>query len=270
MNGRDYRFGQPLSRATLVVRSALLVFCSPSATMHTHSNLFVKNIPTEINEAVLRSLFQTYGNVLSCRILKSRYRGSNNVGFVKFARLEDAELAIQYMHLATIENVVIEVRFADQDVGERRSSHSHSDYEPEYRSVEISHDQHPCKNLYVKGFPRQWRERDLMDFFTNFGTVVSAKVLSSRESSGRSGAGLVMMASVDEAAIALRHVDGRIPLGGEIPMSIKYADSEVATRGGKTKKLAPSFESRWLFTLSEILFRCVCMKIHTLCSRAAL
>lgn len=209
--------------------------------MYPHSNLFVKNIPTEINEAVLRSLFQTYGCVVSCRILKSRYRGSNNVGFVKFASLEEAQLAIQYMHLATIENVVIEVRFADQDVGERRAHlQAKASHEAEPYHYREPREGYPCRNLYIKGFPRQWRESDVMDFFSNFGTVISAKVLSSRESTGRSGAGLVMMGTVEEASIALRHVDGRIPLGGEVPMTLRYADSDVLSRGGRVKKERPS------------------------------
>ena len=223
--------------------------------MLRHSNLFVKNIPTEINEAFLRTLFQTYGTVLSCRILKSRYRDSNNVGFVKFARLEDAQLAIQYMHLAEIENTVIEVRFADQDVGERRS-HSRSDMGMgnDRRSAERPYENTPCKNLYVKGFPRQWRERDLIDFFSNFGSVISAKVLSSSETSGRSGAGLVMMATVEEASTALRHVDGRIPLGGDIPIALKYADAEVSVRGGKIRKQQIPHDCRCRSCLCESFF----------------
>lgn len=188
---------------------------------------------------MLRTIFQTYGCVVSCRILKSRYRGSNNVGFVKFSSLEEAQLAIQYMHLATVENVVIEVRFADQDVGERRNNYPSAEQSEDYRYDEESSERFANKNLYVKGFPRSWREEDLIEFFSNFGTVVSAKVLSSRESSGRTGAGLVMMSSVDEAAIALRHVDGRIPFGGDIPITLKYADSEVSWQGGKIKKERP-------------------------------
>jgi len=201
-----------------------------------HSNLMVRNIPPEINEVVLRSLFETYGNVLSCRILKSWYRGSPNVGFVKFSQVEEAQLAIQYMHSAKIENNRIEVRFADQDIGERRPAYDDSSHRhPSPRK-------HPCKNLYVKGFPRYWTVDDLVDLFSNFGTVLSAKVLSHRESSGRSGAGLVMMFSVEEAAVALRHVDGRVPLGGETPIVLKYANSDAPSAGGKIKKEAPSYD----------------------------
>lgn len=183
--------------------------------MDSHSNVYVKNLPPEVDDQTLLTLFQSYGTVESCKVMQSRTPQSRNFGFVKFSGIEEARVAIEQMNGATVASTVIEVRFADADVGHKR---------PQSKEE--------TDNLYVKGFPSNWSEQDLQNLFATCGAVVECRVLQSRDPE-RGGVGLVRMSAVGEAALAIQTYNNRAPPGGTVIMSVTFAD----TKDEKERKL---------------------------------
>ncbi|KAF1803398.1 hypothetical protein FB192DRAFT_1277008 [Mucor lusitanicus] len=78
-------------KADVSVAMALTQEAGPNAQGPTRA-LWVGNIPANINPAILRSLFQSFGSIESIRILSHK-----NCGFVNFERQEDAVRARKQM-----------------------------------------------------------------------------------------------------------------------------------------------------------------------------
>ncbi|CAD7701576.1 unnamed protein product [Ostreobium quekettii] len=180
-----------------------------------HSNVYVKNLPSAVDEPTLNNLFQTYGTITSCRIMGTRNPGGHNFGFVRFATTQEAMAAIEGMNGAQVGDLTIEVKFAHADVGQRqgKGGQGGEDAGPA-----------PSDNLYVRGFPGTWSDTDLQGIFLNIGTIVECRVLYSKEP-GRGGVGLVRMSSPLEAANAISALNGKMPNGCLEPLLVKYADS---------------------------------------------
>ncbi len=67
--------------------------------------------------------------------------------------------------------------------------------------------------LFVGGLPFSMSDQDLSDAFAQFGTVVSAKVVTDRETGRSKGFGFVEYDSEDEGKAAIDGLDGK-ELGG--------------------------------------------------------
>jgi RNA recognition motif-containing protein len=62
--------------------------------------------------------------------------------------------------------------------------------------------------LYVGGLPYQTTEQDLIDLFTQVGQVISAAVITDRNTGRSKGFGFVEMSSDQEARTAIEQLNG--------------------------------------------------------------
>ncbi len=62
--------------------------------------------------------------------------------------------------------------------------------------------------LYVGGLPYQTNEQDLIDLFAQFGQVISATVITDRDTGRSKGFGFVELGSDDEAHAAIDRLNG--------------------------------------------------------------
>lgn len=77
--------------------------------------LFVKNIESSINEAVLESLFALYGEIESTKIIYDRITWeSKGYGFIEFAKKADGQKAIEAMNGKEIRGKALSVVEADE------------------------------------------------------------------------------------------------------------------------------------------------------------
>ena len=61
--------------------------------------LFVGNIPFSMTEEELRTIFEEYGSILSCKLIVDLETGkSRGFGFIEYASKEDAQKAIDQVH----------------------------------------------------------------------------------------------------------------------------------------------------------------------------
>jgi RNA recognition motif-containing protein len=66
-----------------------------------------------------------------------------------------------------------------------------------------------AKKLYVGNLSYGTSEETLKNYFAGFGTVVSAKIISDRETGNSKGFGFVEMGSDEEAAKAIQETNGK-------------------------------------------------------------
>jgi hypothetical protein len=85
--------------------------------------------------------------------------------------------------------------------------------------------------LYVGNLPYQTRDSDLEQAFSQFGSVISAKVMMERETGRSKGFGFVEMGSDAEAQAAINGMNGQ-PLGGRSVVVNEARPMENRPRGG--------------------------------------
>ncbi|KAK6039127.1 hypothetical protein COOONC_23368 [Cooperia oncophora] len=74
-------------------------YARPSNENIKGSNLYVSGIPKSMTLTELEAIFRPFGQIITSRILSDNVTGlSKGVGFVRFDKKEEAELAIQTLN----------------------------------------------------------------------------------------------------------------------------------------------------------------------------
>lgn len=188
------------------------------------SNLYVKGLPSSIDEEALVDIFSRFGDIRSCHILPSTRPGATNIGYVHLSSPEQARDAITALNGASTERGVLEVRPSPPAAGRQQT---------------------PCDNLYVRNLPTTWTEQDLRELFSPYGNIQECRILHRGDDLRGAGA-LVRMSTIDQAANAIAALNGLTPRGavGEAltsqPLLVRYADSpeEKARKQARKEQLA--------------------------------
>uniref|UniRef100_A0A1B6FZD1 Polyadenylate-binding protein n=1 Tax=Cuerna arida TaxID=1464854 RepID=A0A1B6FZD1_9HEMI len=180
------------------------------------TNVYVKNLPEDVNDERLRELFERYGTITSAKIMyedeeKTKSRG---FGFVAFDKTESAEKAVEEMNNKVIDGRNLYVGRA-QKKAERQTELK--------RKFEMLKQERICRfqgiNLYVKNLDDTIDDDRLLKEFGAFGVITSAKVMME---DGRSkGFGFVCFSSPEEATKAVTDMNGQIV--GSKPLYVALA-----------------------------------------------
>ena len=77
-------------------------------------NIFVAQLPSRVNEAILESLFARFGTVESARVVYDRVTGdSKKYGFVTMSNDEEAQKAIDTLNDSELDGKKIVVKKAE-------------------------------------------------------------------------------------------------------------------------------------------------------------
>lgn len=89
--------------------------------------LFVRNLPYDLKENVLRELFEKHGSVVSARIVTDKYTGrSKGFGFVEMSNAEEGKVVIEKLNGFSVNGRSIFVDQAREGGGERREERGSS------------------------------------------------------------------------------------------------------------------------------------------------
>ncbi|XP_040494319.1 polyadenylate-binding protein 1-like isoform X3 [Ursus maritimus] len=155
-------------------------------------NIFIKNLEDSIDNKALYDTFSTFGNILSCKVVCDDH-GSRGFGFVHFETHEAAQQAI-----ATMNGMLLNDRKVF--VGHFKSRRER-EAELGARAVEFT-------NIYVKNLHVDVDEQGLQDLFSQFGKMLSVKVM--RDDIGHSrGFGFVNFEKHEEAQKAVTDMNGK-------------------------------------------------------------
>lgn len=176
-----------------------------------HANLYVKNISDRVDELTLRKVFETCGAVSSCCVIRDvSTNKSRGFGFVKFAEVEVAELAIEKFNGVEYAGKILEVKFANTD-GDSDGQGSGGGAQPN-------------DNIYVKGLPPSWSQDDLKSYFSQFGHIVECRLLHANKSTS-SGA-LIRFLREHEATAAVKKANGLTLVGSATSLVVRYAETQ--------------------------------------------
>merc|ERR1712137_567894 len=100
-----------LSRKKIGDRTLL---CKLSNSTGKNANLYVKPLNANTTEETLKALFESFGEIIECKVIPDKHAADGCVGFVRFVNCKSAENAIQTMNGTKTENEVpLVVRFAE-------------------------------------------------------------------------------------------------------------------------------------------------------------
>jgi polyadenylate-binding protein len=169
----------------------------PSLRKSGVGNVFVKNLPPNVDNKGLFDTFSVFGNILSCKVAMDENGISKGYGYVHYETAEAAQDAIQKFNGNFIDDTEVYVGpFVRKQ--ERASTVNWT-------------------NLYAKQFPTSWDEDKLKEVFGAYGTIASVFLMRDAEEKSK-GFAFINYEDHEAAEIALKELNGKIfpdPNAGE-------------------------------------------------------
>ncbi|KAF8651458.1 hypothetical protein AX16_004757 [Volvariella volvacea WC 439] len=186
------------------------------------TNLYVKNVDTEVTQEEFEKLFEPYGNVTSAVVSVDEAGKSKGFGFVNFQTHEEAQLAVDALHDFEFHGKKLFVARAQKKA--EREEELRRSYE-QARLEKLS--KYQGVNLYVKNLNDDVDDDKLRAEFESFGTITSCKVM--RDEKGVSkGFGFVCFSSSDEATKAVAEMNNKMM--GTKPLYVSLAQRREVRR----------------------------------------
>jgi RNA recognition motif-containing protein len=171
------------------------------------SNVFVKYLPPELNDAGLHNLFSPFGEIVSSKVMVDHQTGASlGYGFVRFVEPSDAQNAIASMTGQRVSNKTLLCKL---------SNSSPNSGTPE-----------PSNNLYIKPLLPTTTEEDLRGLFDKFGPINTCKVMVDKVTGQSRQIGFVRFENIKDATSAMQKMNGYKLDDEATPLVVKYAENE--------------------------------------------
>jgi polyadenylate-binding protein len=168
------------------------------------TNIYVKNLETEMNPEKFEAMFEPFGKITSASLQVDNDGKSRGFGFVNFESHEAAQKAVEELN--------------DQEIGGKKLyvGRAQKKYEREeelkkqYEAARMEKiNKYQGVNLYIKNLDDSVDDDKLREEFSAFGTITSAKVMT--DETGKSkGFGFVCFSSPEEATKAVTEMNQRM------------------------------------------------------------
>ncbi|KAK9461809.1 uncharacterized protein V1516DRAFT_711260 [Lipomyces oligophaga] len=168
------------------------------------TNVYVKNIESEVTDKQFEELFTKFGPVTSVLLAKDEEGKPRGFGFVNFEKHADAERAVEELNDSDVNGKKLYVGRAQKK--HEREEELRKQYEAA-RLEKMS--KYQGVNLFVKNLEDDVDDDRLREEFSAHGTITSAKVM--RDEQGKSkGFGFVCYSSPDDATKAVTEMNQRM------------------------------------------------------------
>ncbi|XP_075482436.1 28 kDa ribonucleoprotein, chloroplastic-like [Primulina tabacum] len=159
------------------------------------AKVFVGNLPYDVDSEKLAQIFEQSGVVEISEVIYNRYTDqSRGFGFVTMSTVEEAKKAVEMFHRYEINGRLLTVyKAAPKGSQPERLPRV---FEPTYR-------------IYAGNLPWGLDDERLEEMFSEHGKVISARVVSDRETGRSRGFGFVVMSSESEMNDAIANLDGQ-------------------------------------------------------------
>lgn len=164
------------------------------------------NLPFDVDSEKLAQIFEGAGVVEIAEVIYNRETDrSRGFGFVTMSTVEEAEKAVELYHKFEVNGRFLTVNKAAPRGS--RPERAPREYEPSFR-------------VYVGNLPWDVDDARLEQVFSEHGKVLSARVVSDRETGRSRGFAFVTMASESEMNEAIGALDGQTLEGRAIRVNV--------------------------------------------------
>ncbi|KAG0438034.1 Polyadenylate-binding protein, cytoplasmic and nuclear [Dictyocoela muelleri] len=168
------------------------------------TNLYMKNFPLNITENDLRLILEKYGKITSLHIPLNANGNVKGFAFVNFESADSAKLAVDTLHDTYPFPDVIEAFYIQP--AQPKSQRA----EELRRSIEQLNlsGQTYKRNLYVTNIPISYTEKDILDIFSQYGTITSIRYNEKAPENAETKFAFICYKTPDEACIAVEKANG--------------------------------------------------------------
>lgn len=190
--------------------------------LNKFTNVYVKNIDTEITEEELREIFGKYGAITSLRLEVEANGKSRGFGFVNFESHDSAVKAIEALHDTELKSKKLYVGRA------QKKSERLEELKKQYEAARMEKlNKAQGVNLFIKNLDDSIDDEKLSEEFSQYGTITSVKVMA--DETGKSkGFGFVAFSSPEEASRAISEENQKMFAGK--PLYVALAQRKEVRR----------------------------------------
>ena len=136
------------------------------------TNIYVKNLDTEIGDEEFRVMFEKFGEITSATLSHDQEGKSRGFGFVNYSTHESAQAAVEEMNEKDIKSQKLYV-------GRAQKKHEREEeLRKQYEAARVEKaSKYQGVNLYVKNLTDDVDDEKLRELFSTYGTITSAKVM---------------------------------------------------------------------------------------------
>jgi len=218
-------------------------------------NLYIADLPAEVDDNVVRTVFGAYGQIMSCRAMPGKFPGQKGAALVRFATAEEAAWVVENLNGNIAEGLLepVKVRFANNKQGGGGGGGANGGGAVDaYGKLSVPQlgggggnrsapwsgggggsalagTEQPSDNVYIADLPGDVDEQLVKSIFSGYGTVLSCKAMQSKYA-GQKGAALVRFGSTEEATWVVQNLNGNIAEGLEEPVKVRFANN--GSKGG--------------------------------------
>lgn len=210
-------------------------YARPSSVEIKNANLYIAQLPKSYTQAELDTMFSSYGNIITSKILTDDSGVSRGAGFVRFDKHSEAERARLALDGATIPGHTqpLLVKYANQktpvapvavprpqqqqQIGPIKSLPLNWRYNP--MGIGSRPGQVYC--IYIYNMPEDGNDNTLYQLFSPFGAIANVKVIIDYNTKKCKGYGFVNMLSYEDAYRAIIGLNGTTYQGRRLQVSFK-------------------------------------------------
>ncbi|EPY50998.1 mRNA export shuttling protein [Schizosaccharomyces cryophilus OY26] len=203
------------------------------------TNVYVKNLDTEVTEQEFSDLFTPFGEITSLSLVKDQNDKPRGFGFVNFSSHEAAEKAVDELNDKEINGKKLYV-------GRAQKKHEREEeLRRRYEQIKMEKmNKYQGVNLFVKNLQDEVDDERLKTEFSAFGTITSAKVMTDEQGKSK-GFGFVCYTTPEEANKAVTEMNQRM-LAGK-PLYVALAQRKEVRR----TQLEAQIQARNQFRLQQ-------------------
>jgi len=189
------------------------------------TNLYVKNIPLEWDDAKLTEMFAEFGAITSSKLVSDADGKSRGFGFINYGSAEEASAAVDKLNNLEVSEgsrlFVARAQKKEEREKQLRERHEHMKAERQKKYAGV--------NLYVKNLSDEIDDERLRTEFSGYGSITSAVVMKDKATKSK-GFGFVCFSAQEEAMKAMAEMNGRMLDGKPLYVALAQRAEERKAR----------------------------------------
>ncbi|KXZ53032.1 hypothetical protein GPECTOR_8g399 [Gonium pectorale] len=203
----------------------------PGDDLPDDHKIYIAGLPPVFNDAMLRSMFEPFGNVLHAVVATDGAGNSRGFGFVHMPDAATAKAARDGMDGRTIEGKALTVRLRSERPEPRQRGPGGGGGPGGLEGVDDA-----CK-LYLGQLPHSATEERLRPLFEPYGAILELRLIRDRDTGALKGFGFLTMATPPAASAVMRALHGHRLDGKSIV--VKPAGQPPGSGGGGGERGPP-------------------------------
>lgn len=197
-----------------------------SQSLSNSKKIYVKNLHEDAGDSDLKNLFERFGSITSCYVMKEKNGRSKQSGVITFSNEEEALNAIRIMDGSKYMSKDLCVKFWKSKKESKKDSIPDSRIKNSFGSQSSLESQSliNSKKVYVKNLHEDARDSDLNNLFAQFRPIKCYVMKGKNGKSKRSG--VVEFSYEEDASNAIRYVNGSMYMSRELSVEFWKPKSE--------------------------------------------